>query len=60
VIGVGHSIFNPHCRVNVGLMLARFGGGGHRGAGSCTVSAEEADPCLASVLETLARNEPNE
>jgi hypothetical protein len=60
VIGVGHSIFNPNCRVNVGLMLAQFGGGGHRGAGSCTVPAAEADPCLASVLETLSRNEPNE
>lgn len=60
VIGVGHSIFNPGCRVNVGLMLARFGGGGHRGAGSCTVLAEEADRCLATVLETLHQNEPNE
>lgn len=60
VIGVGHSIFNPRCRVNVGLMLARFGGGGHRGAGSCTVSAKDADQCLASILDTLIKNEPNE
>ncbi len=60
VIGVGHSIFNPGCRVNVGLMLARFGGGGHRGAGSCTVSTGEADQCLADILKTLNRNEPNE
>lgn len=60
IIGVGHSIFNRHCRVNVGLLLARFGGGGHRGAGSCTVSAEAADACLGSIIETLKRNEPNE
>lgn len=60
VIGVGHSIFNPECRVNVGLMLTRFGGGGHRGAGSCTVPAEAADACLESILATLARNEAND
>jgi len=34
VVNVGHSIFNPNCKVNVGLMLVHFGGGGHRGAGS--------------------------
>ena len=60
VIGVGHSIFNPDCRVNVGLMLTRFGGGGHRGAGSCTVPAGAADACLESILATLARNEAND
>jgi hypothetical protein len=60
VIGVGHSIFNLNCRVNVGLMLTRFGGGGHRGAGSCTVPAEAAAECLESILATLTDNEPNE
>lgn len=27
-VSVGHNIFNPHCQVNVGLLLSRFGGGG--------------------------------
>ena len=31
---IGHSIFNRTCRTNVGELAARYGGGGHRGAGS--------------------------
>jgi hypothetical protein len=31
---LGHSIFNRTCKTNVGELAARYGGGGHRGAGS--------------------------
>jgi hypothetical protein len=31
---LGHSIFNRSCNTNVGELAARYGGGGHRGAGS--------------------------
>lgn len=31
---IGHSIFNRTCNTNVGELAARYGGGGHRGAGS--------------------------
>lgn len=34
IMTVGHSIFNRTCKTNVGEMAARYGGGGHRGAGS--------------------------
>lgn len=60
IIGVGHSIFNPGCRVNAGLMLSRFGGGGHRGAGSCTVSADRADEVITAIAEILRANQNNE
>jgi len=60
IIGVGHSIFNRTCQVNVGLMLSEFGGGGHRGAGSCTVSESGADEAIARIREILIRNQPNE
>lgn len=60
VIGVGHSIFNRNCRVNVGLMLARFGGGGHRGAGSCTVPTNQAEDAIDTIVDILLRNEANE
>jgi hypothetical protein len=60
IIGVGHSIFNRNCRVNVGLMLSRFNGGGHRGAGSCTVPASEAESVLGAIVDILRANEPNE
>lgn len=60
IIGVGHSIFNPHCRVNVGKMLSAFGGGGHRGAGSCTVPFTQAEECLQAIIDILSKNESNE
>jgi len=60
VIGVGHSIFNRNCNVNVGLMLTRFGGGGHHGAGACTVAAFKAEKTLKTILEILRKNESNE
>ena len=31
---LGHSIFHRTCQTNVGELAARYGGGGHRGAGS--------------------------
>ncbi len=60
IIGVGHSIFNRNCNVNVGLMLSRFNGGGHRGAGSCTVAASEADAALREIVDILLENADNE
>lgn len=60
IVGAGHSIFHPGCQVNVGVMLSRFGGGGHRGAGSCTVPAEKADDCIREVVATLKANQKND
>jgi nanoRNase/pAp phosphatase (c-di-AMP/oligoRNAs hydrolase) len=60
VVHVGHSIFNPHCNVNVGLLLADFEGGGHRGAASARFPAEKADEYLPEIIEALMKNENNE
>jgi hypothetical protein len=60
VVNVGHSIFNPKCNVNVGLMLAQFDGGGHRGAGSTRLSAGKADECIQQIIDCLVENENNE
>jgi len=57
IIGVGHSIFNPGCNVNVGAMLSKFEGGGHRGAGSCTIPVNEADRILDIIVEILLKNQ---
>ena len=58
VVNVGHSIFNRNCRVNVGLLLSQFNGGGHPGAGSCSFSAHKASEYLPRIIEPLVRNEP--
>ncbi len=60
IVNVGHSIFNRTCRVNVGLMLSRFNGGGHAGAGSCTLDPASADETIGKIIEILKRNEKND
>ena len=60
VVSVGHSIFNPQCNVNVGLMLAEFEGGGHPGAGSTRFQASKAEKYIPKILETLIKNKNNE
>jgi nanoRNase/pAp phosphatase (c-di-AMP/oligoRNAs hydrolase) len=60
VVNVGHSIFNPNCNVNVGLMLAHFEGGGHRGAGSTRFHVSKADEYIPDIIDILLKNENNE
>jgi oligoribonuclease NrnB/cAMP/cGMP phosphodiesterase (DHH superfamily) len=56
-VSVGHNIFNQNCNVNVGLMLSRFEGGGHRSAGACTFHASKADIYIPEILDILLKNE---
>lgn len=60
VVSVGHSIFNPQCNVNVGLMLAEFEGGGHRGAGSTRFQASKAEAYIPKIIDILLKNQNNE
>jgi hypothetical protein len=60
VVNVGHSIFNPRCEVNVGLMLVHFGGGGHRGAGSARFPVSQSDDYISRIIDCLVKNENNE
>jgi hypothetical protein len=55
-VAMGHSIFNRTCRTNVGKLLAGFGGGGHKGAGTCLVLSSTADDEIAFMIETLKAN----
>jgi hypothetical protein len=55
-LSVGHSIFNKQCQVNIGKLLARFGGGGHAGAGGCTLDSETADQKIGQILDVLFQN----
>jgi len=52
-ISVGHSIFNKTCKVPVGDLMAKYGGGGHKGAGTCRPKKEEADQVLREILDVL-------
>ncbi len=59
-VNIGHSIFNRRCNVNAGLLLADFGGGGHRGAASTRFESSNADTYLPQIIEALQKNENNE
>jgi hypothetical protein len=59
-IKIGHSIINRNCRVNVGGLLAKYGGGGHRGAGACRLDNTLADKKISAILQILIDNRPAE
>jgi hypothetical protein len=52
-ISVGYNIFNPTSKVNVGALLERHGGGGHKVVGSCRVPAAEADRHIQEIFEAI-------
>jgi hypothetical protein len=56
VLKIGHSIINRNCHVNVGRLLATYGGGGHQGAGACRLEHAEAERILAQVIDILKQN----
>jgi len=56
VVAVGHSIFNRTCNVNAGELLQKFGGGGHKGAGTAQLAPESAEQQIQTILDTLKAN----
>jgi len=54
-VACGHSIVNRTCPVDVGGLMRRYGGGGHRVAGTCQVSHEDAPRALADIEAALGR-----
>jgi len=59
-VSVGRSIFNRNCKVNVGVMLSAFEGGGHRAAASCRFAADKANDYIPKIIDILLKNEDNE
>ena len=58
LVSIGHSIFNDKCRVNVGRLLSKYGGGGHKGAGGCTLDTAVADRKIRELLTVMRENRP--
>jgi nanoRNase/pAp phosphatase (c-di-AMP/oligoRNAs hydrolase) len=52
----GHSIFNRTSKTNVGWLLSRYGGGGHRGAGSCLLDPRTADAQIAEIVDAMVKD----
>jgi nanoRNase/pAp phosphatase (c-di-AMP/oligoRNAs hydrolase) len=50
-ITVGHSVITRTAKVDVGSMLLKYGGGGHRQVGTCQVPYEDADRVISEIVE---------
>ncbi|NDV26390.1 exopolyphosphatase [Desulfovibrio sp. JC010] len=50
VFSVGHSILNRTSKVDVGSVMLKFGGGGHKQVGTCQVPHDEADAALGQMV----------
>ena len=50
---IGKSIFNKTSEVDIGELCLRYGGGGHRNAGTCQMDNEVVDRELPAILEAL-------
>ena len=56
IAAVGHSIFNRTCKTSVGELMSRYGGGGHRGAGTCVLPLDRAAEAIDEILFELQAN----
>jgi len=52
-ISVGYNIFNPTSKVNVGELLQKYGGGGHRVVGSCRVPNDKAEQAIKEIVAAV-------
>jgi nanoRNase/pAp phosphatase (c-di-AMP/oligoRNAs hydrolase) len=53
VISLGKSIFNCSSSVNIGGLMAEYGGGGHDSAGTCQVDNDRADAVIDEIIERV-------
>jgi nanoRNase/pAp phosphatase (c-di-AMP/oligoRNAs hydrolase) len=56
VVAVGHSIINRTSNTDVGALMLRYGGGGHRGAGTCQLPIAEADGKIREMIEQMKKD----
>ena len=53
VFATGKSIFNKSSELDIGALMLKYGGGGHKNAGTCQISNEKADEVLEKLIEEI-------
>ncbi|GMO50831.1 MAG: exopolyphosphatase [Termitinemataceae bacterium] len=53
VITVGYSVINKSATVDVGSLMLKYSGGGHKKVGTCQVAFADADVVIADILEKV-------
>lgn len=52
-VTIGKSIVNRSSNVDIGALCLKYGGGGHKNAGTCQLPNDEVDALLPGILEEL-------
>lgn len=52
-IACGYSIINRSCQVDIGSLMLKNGGGGHKMVGTCQVPYDDANKIIVELLNTL-------
>jgi len=55
-VACGYSVLNRSCSVDIGALMLRYGGGGHRMVGTCQVPYDDADQAIAAITRALKEN----
>ncbi len=53
MISVGHSILNRTSAVDVGSLVLKYGGGGHKQVGTCQVKYDDVDRIIGEMLQVI-------
>ena len=56
VCAVGHNVLNRDCNTDVGELMSQYGGGGHKGAGTCQLEVGDADTKLKEIVDRIQKN----
>jgi nanoRNase/pAp phosphatase (c-di-AMP/oligoRNAs hydrolase) len=52
-VAVGHSVLNRTSKVDVGSLMLKFGGGGHKMVGTCQLADDIVDRDLPKILDAI-------
>jgi nanoRNase/pAp phosphatase (c-di-AMP/oligoRNAs hydrolase) len=53
MISCGYSVVNRTCTADVGALMLKYGGGGHKQVGTCQVAFDDADAIVAEIVKGL-------
>jgi len=56
VFAIGKSIVNRTSNTNVGELCLKYGGGGHKAAGTCQIAHEDAERVLEELIESITND----
>jgi nanoRNase/pAp phosphatase (c-di-AMP/oligoRNAs hydrolase) len=58
-IAVGYSVLNRTCDSDIGALMYKYGGGGHKMVGTCQVDYDEVDRVLKEIIDALTADNKN-